>query len=103
LDGFDADAKPIITWHLGKPTRGDAQIFVRDLAWRVMSDRVQIAADGLGAYNEPIQRFDHHGDDGSEVKDFGLLDDDAPTASIAQWSSNLLYVLQFGAFPILTI
>ena len=76
---IDADTKLIITWHLGKRTKGDAQLFVRDLAARVTSERVQITTDGLGSYNDPIQKYFHHrADHGSEVKDYGLLDDDAP-------------------------
>jgi IS1 family transposase len=76
---IDADTKLIVTWHLGKRTRGDASQFVRDLAERVVSDRVQISTDGLGSYNEPIQRYFHHrADHGTEVKDYGLLDDESP-------------------------
>jgi len=76
---IDADTKLIVTWHLGKRTRGDAQLFVRDLSERIDSERVQITTDGLGSYNVPIQRFFHHrADHGTEVKDYGLLDDDAP-------------------------
>lgn len=81
---IDASTKLIITWHLGKRTKRDAQLFVRDLSERVISERViservQIATDGLGSYNDPIQRrFHHRADHGSEVKDYGLIDDDAP-------------------------
>ncbi len=76
---IDADTKLIVTWHLGKRTRGDADLFVRDLSARVVSQRVQITTDGLGSYNDPIQRYFHHrADHGSEVKDYGLLDDDVP-------------------------
>ncbi len=76
---LDADSKFIVTWHLGKRTRGDADLFVRDLAARVISERVQITTDGFGAYVEPIQRyFKYRADHGSEVKDYGLLDDESP-------------------------
>ena len=75
---IDADSKLIITWRLGKRERKDAYLFVRDLAGRVTSDRVQISTDGLGSYNEPIRTLFHHrADHGSEVKDYGLLDDEA--------------------------
>lgn len=76
---IDADSKLIVTWHLGKRSRGDANLFVRDLSERVSSQRVQITTDGLGSYNEPIQRyFKYRADHGSEVKDYGLLDDESP-------------------------
>jgi IS1 family transposase len=76
---IDADTKLIVTWHLGKRTSDDADLFVRDLAARVVSERVQISTDGLGTYNEPIQHwFEYRADHGSEVKDYGLLDGDTP-------------------------
>jgi len=76
---IDADTKLIVTWHLGKRMRADADLFVRDLAARIVSDRVQITTDGLGLYNDPIQRYFHHrADHGSEVKDYALLGDDLP-------------------------
>jgi IS1 family transposase len=76
---IDADTKLIVTWHLGKRLRGDAELFVRDLATRILSERVQITTDGYGVYNDPIQRwFRHRADHGSEVKDYGLLDDESP-------------------------
>jgi len=51
----------------------------QDLAARVDSQRVQITTDGFGNYNAPIQRYFHYrADHGSEVKDYGLLDDDTP-------------------------
>lgn len=76
---IDADTKLIVTWHLGKRTRGDANLFIQDLSERVVSERVQITTDGLGSYIEPIQRWFHHrADHGSEVKDYGLLDDETP-------------------------
>jgi IS1 family transposase len=76
---IDADTKLIVSWHLGKRTKRDAELFVRDLAARVVSPRVQISTDGLTFYNEPIQRaFHHRADHGSETKDYGLLDDDSP-------------------------
>jgi IS1 family transposase len=72
---IDADTKLIVTWHLGKRTRGDADLFIRDLAGRVVSEKVQISTDGLGSYNEPIQHwFKYRADHGSEVKDYGQLD-----------------------------
>ena len=75
---LDPDTKLIVTWHLGKRLRGDADLFVRDLAARVDSERVQITTDGFGAYAESIQRYFHHrADHGSEVKDYGLLDSDS--------------------------
>lgn len=57
---IDADTKLIVTWHLGKRTRHDANVFVRDRAERITSERVQITTDGLGSYSEPIQRFFCH-------------------------------------------
>lgn len=73
------DSKLVVTWHLGKRLREDADAFVRDLSARVISERVQITTDGLGSYNEPIQRyFYHRADHASEVKDYGLLDDESP-------------------------
>lgn len=76
---IDAETKLIVTWHLGKRLRGEADLFVRDLAGRINSDRVQISTDGLGSYSEPIQRYFHHrADYGTEVKDYGLLDDESP-------------------------
>ena len=75
---IDADTKLIVTWHLGKRLRGDANLFVRDLASRVASEQVQITTDGLGSYSEPIQRWFARADYGTEVKDYGLLDDESP-------------------------
>lgn len=77
--GIDADTKLMISWHLGKRTRDDAYAFVRDLAERVVSERVQITTDGLPMYNDPIKLWFHHrADHGSETKDYGVLDDDVP-------------------------
>ncbi len=76
---IDADTKLIVTWHLGKRKRGDADLFVRDLASRVVTPRVQISTDGFHQYVEPIQRyFEYRADHGSEVKDYGILDDETP-------------------------
>ncbi len=76
---IDADTKLIVTWHLGKRLRGDADLFIRDLASRVDSENVQITTDGFMFYNEPIQRYFHYrADHGSETKDFGILADDSP-------------------------
>uniref|UniRef100_E6Q1B3 IS1 transposase n=1 Tax=mine drainage metagenome TaxID=410659 RepID=E6Q1B3_9ZZZZ len=75
---IDADSKLMVTWHLGKRLRGDADLFVRDLASRVVTERVQISTDGLGSYSEPIQRWFARADYGTEVKDYGLLDDESP-------------------------
>lgn len=76
---LDPDTKLIITWHLGKRLRGDAELFMRDLSRRVVSERVQITTDGFPTYIEPIQRWFHHrADYGTEVKDYGVLDDRAP-------------------------
>jgi IS1 family transposase len=69
---IDADSKLMVTWHLGKRLRGDADLFVRDLASRVVTERVQISTDGLGSYNEPIQRYFKY------RADHGLLDDESP-------------------------
>src|SRR5581483_2370445 len=57
---IDADSKLIVTWHLGKRERYDADTFVRDLAERIDSDCVQITTDGLPAYIGPIQKYFHH-------------------------------------------
>lgn len=68
---IDPDTKLIVTWHLGKRTPGDAQLFLNDLAERVISERVQITTDGLGMYNKAIQRLFHHrADHGIEVKTY---------------------------------
>ena len=68
---IDPDTKLIVTWHLGKRTPGDAQLFLKDLSERVVSERVQITTDGLGMYNKAIQRLFHHrADHGIEVKTF---------------------------------
>ncbi len=76
---IDADTKLLITWHLGKRLRDHANVFVRDLSERITSQRVQITTDGFGAYSEPIRRwFEYRADYGTEVKDYGQLDDDAP-------------------------
>jgi IS1 family transposase len=76
---IDADSKLLITWHLGKRLRDDAYTFVRDLAARVASERVQISTDGLGSYIDAIKLwFYHRADHGSEVKDYGILDDGTP-------------------------
>lgn len=76
---LDSETKLIITWHLGKRQQYDADLFIYDLSTRVVSDRVQISTDGYAAYNQPIQQyFRHRADHGSEVKDYGLLDDETP-------------------------
>lgn len=68
---IDPDTKLIVTWHLGKRTTADAQLFLNDLAERVVSERVQITTDGWGAYNKAIQRLFHHrADHGIEVKKY---------------------------------
>src|SRR5579875_365484 len=68
---IDPDTKLIVTWHLGKRTPSDAQLFLNDLAERVVSERVQITTDGWGAYNKAIQRLFHHrADHGIEVKKY---------------------------------
>ncbi len=72
---LDADTKLIVTWHLGKRTRGDAALFVRDLSARIASECVQITSDGLGHYYEPIRRyFENRADYGTEIKDYGMED-----------------------------
>ncbi len=86
---LDADSKLIITWHLGKRAKEDAEAFIADLAPRIISKRVQITTDGFAAYSHPIQRhFRLRADWGSEVKDYGQTDDENPGASIARWSSR---------------
>ena len=75
---LDADSKFIVTWHLGKRLRSDADLFIRDLAARVVSEQVQITTDGLGSYSEPIQQWFARAGYGTEVKDYGLLDDESP-------------------------
>ena len=77
--GIDPDTKLIVTWHLGQRERMDAQMFVRDLASRVTSERVQITTDGLGSYAAAIERwFYHRADYATEIKDFGYLGDENP-------------------------
>jgi IS1 family transposase len=76
---IDADTKLIITWYLGKRSQRDADLFIRDLAGRVDSERVQISTDGHHGYDTPIQQhFHHRADHGSEVKDYGILDNETP-------------------------
>lgn len=76
---IDADTKLIVSWFLGKRSPSDADAFIRDLSERVVSKRVQISTDGLSFYNGPIRRFFHHrADHGSEVKDYGVMDEDSP-------------------------
>ena len=68
-----------MSWFLCKRTAEDANEFIRDLSQRVISERVQISTDGLSFYNGPIRRFFYHrADHGSEVKEYGLMDDDSP-------------------------
>ena len=75
---IDADTELVICWFLGKRTAADADVFIRDLSQRI-SSFVQISTDGFSFYNEPIQRrFGYRADHGSEVKDYGLLDDASP-------------------------
>jgi IS1 family transposase len=74
---IDADTKLMVTWYLGKRSGDDANAFIRDLSERIVTRRVQITTDGFGAYNQPIQRwFRMRADYGTEVKDYGLLEDD---------------------------
>jgi IS1 family transposase len=69
---IDADSKLILSWHLGKRTRADAQIFIRDLAKRITSN-VQISTDGFNQYVAPIQRyFKYRADHGTEIKVYGF-------------------------------
>jgi len=76
---IDAETKLLITWHLGKREKDDAYSFIRDLSARVASERVQITTDGFGGYVDPIRLwFYHRADHGSEVKDYGILDDGTP-------------------------
>jgi IS1 family transposase len=76
---LDADTKLIVTWHLGKRNARDADLFIRDLACRVSSERVQISTDGFNKYVLPIQRyFEDRADHGTEMKDYGMLDDESP-------------------------
>jgi len=63
---------------LGSTTRGDADLFVGDRSDRIASEPVQITTDGFGSYTANSTIFEHRADHGSEVKDYGLLDDDAP-------------------------
>jgi IS1 family transposase len=75
---IDADTKLVISWVLGKRTYDFAQIFTRDLAKRIKS-YVQLTTDGLGMYKENVRRaFGHRVDYGTEVKVFGIDDNDEP-------------------------
>lgn len=75
---IDADTKLVISFVVGKRTYDFCQIFVRDLAKRVKS-YVQLTTDGLGMYKENIrQAFGHRVDYGTEVKVFGIDDDEQP-------------------------
>ncbi|MHB8595165.1 MAG: IS1 family transposase [Acidimicrobiales bacterium] len=70
---IDADTKLIASWFLGKRLKDDADAFIRDLASRVVSERVQITTDSYGAYIAPIQRYFHHrADHGTEYKVYGV-------------------------------
>jgi len=75
---IDADTKLIASWYLGKRLKEDADAFIRDLASRVDSPEVQVTTDGLGSYAEAIRRHFARADYGTEVKDYGLLDDESP-------------------------
>ena len=70
------------------------------------SNRVQITTDGLGMYSEPIQKyFYHRAGHGSEVKDYGLLDDDAPERKYSPMvvKSVIRTSIFLGGGPIRTI
>lgn len=68
---LDADTKLIVSWHLGKRTRQDATLFIRDLSRRITS-YVQISTDGFYRYAEPIKRyFGIRADHGMEIKEYG--------------------------------
>lgn len=68
---IDADTKLIVSWHLGKRQRSDANLFISDLSCRITS-HVQISTDGFNSYIAPIQRyFKYRADHGAEVKVYG--------------------------------
>jgi IS1 family transposase len=70
---IDPDTKLVATWHVGKRSKNDAWVFIRDLAERVRSPHVQITTDGFGAYKDPIETLFPRCDHGTEVKVYGRL------------------------------
>lgn len=70
---IDADSKMIVSWHLGKRQRHDANTFMVDLASRIASKYVQITTDGFGIYKDAIQNLFARADHGTEVKVYGRL------------------------------
>jgi IS1 family transposase len=70
---IDADTKLVPTFLLGKRDSYSCNEFVRDLANRLGSQRVQITTDGFGAYKPAISReFFGRVDFAQCVKEFGL-------------------------------
>ena len=51
---LDADSKLIVSWHVGPRDAESAYIFMDDLAGR-LRNRVQLTADGLGAYVNAVE------------------------------------------------
>ena len=51
--GQDADAKLVISWHVGRRDAQTAYVFMHDLASR-LSSRVQLTTDGLHAYLQAV-------------------------------------------------
>jgi IS1 family transposase len=70
---IDSDSKLIVSWHLGKRTRQDADMFISDLAGRIDSKAVQVTTDGFGVYVDAIERFFARADYGTEVKVYGRI------------------------------
>ena len=90
---IDADTKLMVTWHLGKRSSDDANAFIRDLADRIVTRRVQITTDGFGAYRSadptlvPYARRLRPGGQGLRL---ARRDGEPPSANIARWSLRLV-------------
>lgn len=65
---IDPDTKLIPSYRVGKRTKIEASIFMRDIAMR-MSNRVQLSTDGLNSYVDAVERaFGTDVDYGQAVK-----------------------------------
>ncbi len=51
---LDSDSKMIVSWFVGDRSQNSAMIFMKDVASRVGSERVQVSTDGNFAYAKPV-------------------------------------------------